>query len=69
MKQVSLMCTYTITCTGTVEVPDDFEFESDDPDERADELESVLEDTLESYLEEPNVDDSEFDGWIDVSIV
>ena len=42
MKKVSLECTYTIFCSTVVEVPDDFEFESYEPDERIDELESIL---------------------------
>jgi hypothetical protein len=42
MKKVSLECTYTIFCSAVVEVPDDFEFESYEPDERIDELESIL---------------------------
>jgi hypothetical protein len=74
MKKVSLECTYTIFCSAVVEVPDDFEFESYEPDKRIDELESILNVSIDSIIPEPEVKDHEsindlsFDEWHEVDV-
>lgn len=74
MKKVSLECSYTICCSAVVEVPDDFEFESYEPDERIDELESYLNVSIDSIIPEPEVKDHEsindlsFDEWHEVDL-
>lgn len=39
MKKVEIDYTYTVFCYKTIEVPDDFTFESIDPDDMVDEIE------------------------------
>jgi len=39
MKKVEIDYTYTVFCYKTIEVPDDFKFESIDPDDMVDEIE------------------------------
>ncbi len=74
MKNVTVECSYSIFCYAQVQVPDDFKFESDEPEERIDELESLLDVSFDMLIPEPEVKDHEsinditFDMWCDVSI-
>ena len=47
MKDVLVQCSYIISCFTVVEVPDEFEFVSDEPEERIDELEKKVERIVE----------------------
>ncbi len=72
MKIVTVECSYSIFCSAQVQVPDDFEFESYEPGERVDELESLLDVSFDELIPEPEVKDHEsindvsFDMWYDV---
>lgn len=59
MKNVMVDYTYTVFCSKTVEVPDDFEFNSTDPDYMADEINFDISDIR---VLGDDVDGSEFDG-------
>ncbi len=61
MKKVLMMHNFTIFYNGVVEVPDHFEFQSDNHRKRSHELEKVVERSLDSYCE---VTDIDFNCWI-----
>ncbi|CAM3788868.1 hypothetical protein G9H64_07425 [Aquirufa nivalisilvae] len=74
MKKVTAVCSFSIFCYTQVDVSDDFEFESSDPSERIDELESLLGVRFDELIPEPQVkahesiNDLTFDMWYDVSV-
>jgi hypothetical protein len=59
MKLVTVDYTYTVICTKTVEVPDDFKFNSSIPDDMVDEIDFEISDIDVNGLD---VGDVEFDG-------
>jgi hypothetical protein len=44
MKKVEIDYTYTVFCYKTIEVPDDFTFESTEPDDMVDEIDFDISD-------------------------
>ena len=74
MKKVTINCQYIVSCSVEIEVPNDFNFDSYEPEERISEIEDQLGIDVDDLIPEPEIfdhptiDGIEFDMWLDVDL-